>query len=660
MADAPVSIQLPLDASPELIARVKAAFPDAALADAAPVAAEAKVAAAEEAVAAAAAAAPRLPDTLAAWWDALPVGGFWIAAWLLGALAAGYAVERAALALIPARPAPDPGRFRPRAVAFGRWLLRRLVGLTLFAVTAFAVGRALAPADAELREFARGVLLAVVRARAVFALLDALAAPGAPWRRPMGFDEAEAARVRGAVLALTVISLAIAPLRALLDAAVGAAPEGNLARLGLVCLSAAVGLWFFARVAAPVRALLLREASRPGAATPAWTLRLAERWHWVYFGAVLLDVALKALGVLGLLGPMAAGGAGQSLLILALAPLAVAGLRVWRRDDGGARRGGLTLGLFALAEGAVIVLAGLMLIRAWGVDPLAVDRSTGLARILPGVVEAAVTLAAGFALWRAAAALLSAPREAAAEDVEAAGEEGGGKKGTRLDTVLPVLRGFALALIGVTTLFMALSALGVNIAPLLASAGIVGLAIGFGAQRLVADVISGLLYLYEDAFRVGEYIEVSGGKGQVERISLRSVRLRHPRGPVYTIPFSSMGTVQNHSRDWATMKFSFQVPDDTDVEMVRKVVKKVGEEMMGDPALAGKILVPLKSQGAVAISGASFTIGIKFTAVPGEQFAIRRRAFASLQKALREKGIELYRPELTLASADPASPQPAA
>lgn len=266
-----------------------------------------------------------------------------------------------------------------------------------------------------------------------------------------------------------------------------------------------------------------------------------------------------------------------------------------------------------------------------------------------------MVLAAGFAVWRAVAAVLATRRAQAAGEGESVGEEGGGSSGSRLETILPVLRGFALALVGLTTLFMALTALGVNIAPLLASAGVVGLAIGFGAQRMVADVISGLLYLYEDAFRVGEYIEVSGGKGSVERISIRSVRLRHPRGPVYTIPFSAMGTVQNHSRDWATMKFNFMVSSDTDVEMVRKVVKKVGEQMMVDPDLQGKIIVPLKSQGAVAISGAAFTIGLKFTAKPGEQFAIRRRAFAALQKALKEKGIELYRPELTLADADPAA-----
>src|SRR3546814_17723014 len=94
---------------------------------------------------------------------------------------------------------------------------------------------------------------------------------------------------------------------------------------------------------------------------------------------------------------------------------------------------------------------------------------------------------------------------------------------------------------------MALAALGVNIGPLLAGAGVVGLAVGFGAQTLVKDVITGLFYLVEDAFRKGEYIQCSGGKGVVEKISLRSVQLRHHNGPLTTLPFGEIGTNTNQS-----------------------------------------------------------------------------------------------------------------
>jgi small-conductance mechanosensitive channel len=165
-------------------------------------------------------------------------------------------------------------------------------------------------------------------------------------------------------------------------------------------------------------------------------------------------------------------------------------------------------------------------------------------------------------------------------------------------------------------------------------------------------VISGLFYLLEDAFRSGEYIVTESGKGVVEKISLRSVRLRHHRGPVYTIPFSDIGTVQNHSRDWVKMKFTFQVPSDTDLEMVRKLVKKVGAALEEYPELQGKFLEPLKSQGALAITGCSYSIGCKFTCKPGQQFTIRRYAYAALQKALQEKGVKLYAPQVMLAGAE--------
>ena len=110
-------------------------------------------------------------------------------------------------------------------------------------------------------------------------------------------------------------------------------------------------------------------------------------------------------------------------------------------------------------------------------------------------------------------------------------------------------------MIAVLAGLMALSALGVEIGPLIAGAGVVGVAVGFGAQTLVKDVISGIFYLLDDAFRVGEYIQSGSYKGTVESFSLRSVKLRHHRGPVYTVPFGELGAVQNMSRDWVIDKF---------------------------------------------------------------------------------------------------------
>ena len=115
------------------------------------------------------------------------------------------------------------------------------------------------------------------------------------------------------------------------------------------------------------------------------------------------------------------------------------------------------------------------------------------------------------------------------------------------------------ATIVIITLLMALSSLGIEIGPLIAGAGVVGVAIGFGAQTLVKDVIAGMFYLLDDAFRVGEYIQSGSYKGTVESFSLRSVKLRHHRGDLFTVPFGELGAVQNMSRDWVIDKFTINV-----------------------------------------------------------------------------------------------------
>jgi small-conductance mechanosensitive channel len=225
-----------------------------------------------------------------------------------------------------------------------------------------------------------------------------------------------------------------------------------------------------------------------------------------------------------------------------------------------------------------------------------------------------------------------------------------GKPGSRITTLLPVLRSFLFVTIITISLMTALAALGVNIGPLLAGAGVLGLAIGFGAQTLVEDVSTGLFFLLEDAFRKGEYIETSAGKGVVEKISMRSVQLRHHRGPLYTIAFGQMGNVVNHSRDWVKIKFELRVPFDTDLELVRKVIKKVGQEIQDDPQIGPLILQPVKSQGVTQVDDSGFLIGVKFVSRPGQQFMVRRAAYAKIKQAFVENGIEFASRRVTVDS----------
>jgi len=196
--------------------------------------------------------------------------------------------------------------------------------------------------------------------------------------------------------------------------------------------------------------------------------------------------------------------------------------------------------------------------------------------------------------------------------------------------------------------FSILATLGVNIAPLLAGAGVVGLAIGFGSQTLVKDIISGIFFLIDDAFRVGDYVEAGTAKGTVEHISLRSVRLRHPRGQVFVVPFGDLKMVQNFTRDYIIEKLDIRVRFDTDPEEIRKIVKKINKEIQADEELANALLSDIKSAGVRAMDDSAMIMRVKFKCIPGEQFIVRRQVFQRIQKAFKEKGIEFAHRNVTV------------
>jgi len=188
-------------------------------------------------------------------------------------------------------------------------------------------------------------------------------------------------------------------------------------------------------------------------------------------------------------------------------------------------------------------------------------------------------------------------------------------------------------------ILIVLSSLGVNIAPLLAGAGVLGLAIGFGAQKLVSDVLSGFFFLLDDAFRIGEYSQAGSVGGSVEAITLRNVMLRHHRGMLQIVPHSDLGAITNFMRGGIVIKFPLEFPYDTDIDKVRKIIKKVGQAMLQDEELGDDFILPVKSQGVYEITNSVMVIRVKFTAKPGKQFVIKREAFRRLTEAFNAKGI---------------------
>ena len=267
------------------------------------------------------------------------------------------------------------------------------------------------------------------------------------------------------------------------------------------------------------------------------------------------------------------------------------------------------------------------------------EKSVGNKFLAQGINLLVITTIA-YIVWEFFNALIerSLPKEMDAITALEEGE-GGGAGATRAETLLPLMRTCLTVVLISFLVLSVLHSLGIAITPLLAGAGVVGIAIGFGAQKLVQDVLSGIFFLVDDAFRKNEYIEIEDLRGTVEKISLRSMQLRHHLGAVQTIPYGEIKTVKNLSRDWITMKLELRLPYDADIEQIRKIIKKVGQDMLADEDLGPSFILPLKSQGVMRVEESALIVRMKFTTKPGEQWVIRREAYRNVRDALAEAGI---------------------
>jgi len=280
-------------------------------------------------------------------------------------------------------------------------------------------------------------------------------------------------------------------------------------------------------------------------------------------------------------------------------------------------------------------------LRLWGID-IAVGRM-----FTRGALSILLILLLSFITWQLIKARIDQKLKEEMPDDDGHAEEGG-VGGSRIGTLLVLLRKFVFVVMFVLVALIILASLGVNIGPLIAGAGVFGLAIGFGAQTLVKDIIAGIFFLIDDAFRVGDFIEVGSTKGSVEHISLRSIRLRNAKGPVHTIPFGSMGTVTNMSRDYIITKLDFRVRYDTKVDKVRKIIKKINKQIAKDPEMGPNLLDKIKSQGVRELDDSAMVMRLKFKTIPGGQFVIRREVFRMIQESFAENGIEFAHRNVTV------------
>jgi small-conductance mechanosensitive channel len=225
---------------------------------------------------------------------------------------------------------------------------------------------------------------------------------------------------------------------------------------------------------------------------------------------------------------------------------------------------------------------------------------------------------------------------------------GGAEVARRAETLGRVVRYLLAVVIGAVATMLVLAELGVSLAPILGAAGVVGLAVGFGAQSLVKDYFTGFFILFEDQIRTGDVVTIAGIGGLVEDITLRHVRLRDYDGNVHFVPNGLITTVTNMSREYAQAVIDIGVAYRENVDEVLDTMREVGRQMRADPRFAARILDELEVAGVERLDNSAVVLRCRFKVVPLEQWNVRREYFRRVKAAFDERGIEIPFPHLTL------------
>jgi moderate conductance mechanosensitive channel len=287
----------------------------------------------------------------------------------------------------------------------------------------------------------------------------------------------------------------------------------------------------------------------------------------------------------------------------------------------------------------IYFIAGVAVLEAWGFEAVAWIVSDRGERVLSSLANIVVVSALAVVVWEVATSLIE-------RRLSANGE--GYVPTTRARTLLPLAQTALKIVLVVLVTMVVLAEVGVNITPLLAGAGVVGLAVGFGAQKLVQDVITGWFILMEDTIAVGDVAEVAGHSGLVERINIRTIRLRDLEGTVHTIPFSAVDAVKNFTKDFSYYLFEVGVAYREDTDEVVAALLEVDAGMREDPAFQGDILAPLEVMGVDRFEDSAVIVRVRTKTRPLRQWAVGREFNRRMKKTFDAKGIEIPFPHQTV------------
>ena len=396
----------------------------------------------------------------------------------------------------------------------------------------------------------------------------------------------------------------------------------------------------------PVADAIRAPAGRTGAAARVRN-RVAGLWH--YF-AIALDLALWAVWALNIRNGYSLllqyfVGSIVVVLIMRLATILVLslidrGFRIspdlLQRFPGLETRANRYLPLLRNIVSAVIAFIGLVaLLEVWGVDAIVWFYGGQIgSRLLSAVVTIAIAALAAAAIWEISNALMD-------RQINALSRDGHYARAARLRTFQPMLRTALLCMIVAVVGLTALSEIGVNVAPLLAGAGIVGIAIGFGSQKLVQDLITGLFLLLENTVQVGDNVTLSGLSGTVENVSIRTLRLRAGDGSVHIVPFSAVTTITNSSRGAGNAAVSVNVSYKEDTDRAGQILKDIVAEMRNEPEYRHLIRGDLELWGVDKVDGSMASIVGQIRCSDAGRWPVQREFNRRMKRRFQECGVEI-------------------
>lgn len=560
------------------------------------------------------------------------IGGGYAAEWLYTASVARIRRD------LRSRSSVQEGWFLPAILT----LLLDLVGIAVFVAGYAAAFLAIWQGNEARRLLTIGVLLAIVAVRLTRSVAAFLFAPESNGPRLIPLDNAGARYFHDASIRIAIVGAAFLITAYL----IGIWSDDLYVRFALMIAAGGVFVAYFAVAIWRGRDHAVRAFLSTGAGGPqaTWMMRLlGQSWAPIIIVYVVAMYVATVIAALAGISVNAVSFLGAVLVVVVGIPVVdcLVGLLMARRSQSAASGSEVPrLGnrVFRRASRIIILILSLLIVfHLLGVDLISNAQDKLGARIARLVFDVGVVVLVAYVLRELAISAIN--RKLVQETPVDAHGAIDITKASRLTTLLPLFRRALQIAIVVIAGLMIVSSLGVDIGPMLAGAGILGLAIGFGAQTLVKDLISGLFFLLDDAFRVNEYIEVAGVGGNVERINTRSLSLRTPAGAVHTVPFGGIDMVANYSRDWAIVKLEFKVVYDTDLGKVKKIFKRIGEELMTDAELAPGFIQPFKFQGVKAMDETGIIVRGKFMTLPGAQFQIRKQIFERVQRAFAQEGI---------------------